>query len=273
MCDSTSEMTADAFELKLAEDEGVTSCYYLAPVAHQSAVDLVHFFNECGSAQPAKITEEGAGAGDDDGRLRQTDVCQRETRSFELRMSTVLVAGPTPRCKKAEVFAVDEQAAENGATVMVYQVRCTALSSKQSKAPAPTWELSKLFDDFDTLRQELVRADKTSQADPLDIGLVPFPPQLPFWSRGEDASVAATRRLQLQTWINQMIFLNNTLVTSGHLELDTVMTQFLQRQTDAQRKSVAVEGAARRVAVVPEASAGGDAQPAEGVPPGRRTIR
>ena len=32
--------------------------------------------------------------------------------------------------------------------------------------------------------------------------------------------------MPLQTWVNQIIFLNNTLVASGHLELDSILTRF-----------------------------------------------
>ncbi len=247
MCDSARDMPTDAFELRLAaDDEGVAKCYYFTPVAHQSAADLVDFFNECGSRAPANPVDESVNV--NDGRLRQAEIHQRQTRAFEMRISSALEAGPTPRCKKAEIYDVEGQTAANGATVMVYQVRCTALFSKHNEASPLTWELSKLFQDFVKLRQQLVQADKASQADPLDVGEVPFPPQLSFWSRGEDSTIAANRRLELQAWINKMIFLNNTLVTSGHLELDAIMLQFLQPQTAAQRQSVATEGSAHAAA-------------------------
>eukprot|EP01043_Picozoa_sp_COSAG02_P033814 COSAG02_NODE_2328_length_9122_cov_7.787100_2_plen_535_part_00 len=262
MCDSASDMPTDAFEVRLAaDDEGVAKCYYFTPVAHQSAADLVDFFNECGSRAPANPVDESVDV--DGGRLRQTEIHQRQTRAFEMRISSALEAGPTPRCKKAEVYDVEEQTATNGATVMVYQMRCTALFSKKSEVPPPTWELSKLFQDFVNLRQQLVQADKASQADPLDVWEVPFPPQLHFWSRGEDSTVAAIRRLELQAWINKMIFLNNTLVTSGHLELDAIILKFLQPQTAAQRQSVATEGSALAAADAAGSTNDGDWQDQE----------
>jgi hypothetical protein len=236
---------AGAFQVRLAkEDEGAVegSCYYFAPVAHQSASDLVSFFNECGNAPPAEAPDDDTGVA---GGLRQTDSSQRMTRAFE---------APSPATepgeeiaplgvKKAEVIGVEEQADDSGAKVMVYLLRCTALANRQpdgkpSETPPRTWELSKRFADFEALQRQLVQADKASQADTLDLDQVPFPARLSIWSRAEGPEVAAARRPELQTWLNQMIFLNNTLVTSGHWELDAFVVEFLTPQTDAaQQKS------------------------------------
>ena len=72
-------------------------------------------------------------------------------------------------------------------------------------------------------------------------GKVAFPPRPSLWSSLEGPALAAERRPVLQQWINSMIFLNNTLVASGHFELAEIISAWLQPQSVAeQRKSVLV---------------------------------
>ena len=73
------------------------------------------------------------------------------------------------------------------------------------------------------------------------LGKVAFPPRPSLWSSLEGPALAAERRPVLQQWINSMIFLNNTLVESGHFELAEIISAWLQPQSVAeQRKSVLV---------------------------------
>jgi hypothetical protein len=119
----------------------------------------------------------------------------RVTRTFELPTTTAEPgsggsgsgSGSQLAVKKAEVIELEEQATEAGRPVMVYRLRCTALSPQQqpqsqqqqqgyatsaaaaAAAPPQTWELSKLFSDFASLRHQLMIADKQSKLDSLDL--------------------------------------------------------------------------------------------------------
>jgi hypothetical protein len=88
---------------------------------------------------------------------------------------------------------------------------------------------------------------------------VAFPPRPSLWSSLEGPALAAERRPVLQQWINSMIFLNNTLVASGHFELAEIISAWLQPQSVAeQRKSVLVTAQAEED--MDEGGGGGDGQ-------------
>ena len=52
---------------------------------------------------------------------------------------------------------------------------------------------------------------------------MPFPARLSIWSPREGPELAAQRRPQLEEWLNKILFLNNTLVASGHFELNSLV--------------------------------------------------
>ena len=206
-------------EHSVVDDETAASarlCYYFLPVAHQSAEDLIKFFNKCGESA-TQLPRSSSG-----GEL---------VRRLEAPPAALAAV------KKAEVFGVEAQPGDGGAAAqakptMLYQLRCTPLPQRNAP-PAGSeggpelrpWELTKRFADFESLRQQLIAADRESTAESLELAQVPFPPRLSLWAT-EGPAEAEERRVPLQTWLNQIIFLNNTLVASGHLELDSTLTRF-----------------------------------------------
>ena len=220
LCDGDSHPPGSVvLEHNVVDDETAATarlCYYFLPVAHQSAADLIKFFTKCGeSATQLPRTSSGG----------------------ELVRRLEAPAAALAAVKKAEVFGVEAQPGDGGAAAqakptMLYQLRCTPLPPRNappagSEGPPELrpWELAKRFADFESLRQQLIAADRESTAESLELAQVPFPPRLSLWA-SEGPAEAAERRVPLQTWVNQIIFLNNTLVASGHLELDSILTRF-----------------------------------------------
>ena len=271
---------AGAFRLDLAPSSGggtaagsERASYYFLPLDHQSAEDLVSYFNDCGSA-PAIEGESETAAGN--ASVQPRSPRRSLSRPFEVpspvRMGALFhirgdLAGQAVRkaqvciendefciendefCIKndeLQVLGAEEQtAAATGRKLMVYTLRCnplpavqSAVSAEASSQAASPWEVSKAFSDFVALQHALIAADKQSKGDSLDLAQVPFPATRSFWSPREGPELAAQRQPQLQEWLNKMIFLNNTLVASGHFELNSLMQDFLKPQTPAERRSV-----------------------------------
>jgi hypothetical protein len=160
---------AGAFRLDLAAASGgrdpeSRDSYYFLPLEHQSAEDLVSFFNECGSAPLGIGDFSSAGAAP---RTPERSPRQSRSRPFEVPSPVRDDLSGQHAVRKAQVLSVEEHSAATGRKVMVYTLRCNpkaTASAAAAAAAAGPWEISKVFADFAALQHALVVADKKARA-------------------------------------------------------------------------------------------------------------